>query len=154
MAETPSRVFALLATSGFSSSEIREFIRFVKWSDEHDTYQMVSRIRALIRHSDTHKLSGRETTATFTRSPDAVVREIQKLANDSNIGVSEAVEKISGRLRLRFPDRLDPLAYFSSKEGFRRWIKRCVEDYGEGPMLSAAVEALTKPGASDWRLSS
>lgn len=147
-----SRVLPLLAASGLTSSEIRDFLLWAKHTNIDEGVRIVIKTRNqiknlqafdadLVQGSDDHRITSK-----------AIARDVTKLIDESELTVPQAVFQISRLLQQTYPDRGDPAQSFSPKEGFRRWVSRTASRYGDSVFLSAAIAALDKKRESDWRL--
>lgn len=147
------KLLIALSVSNASSSDFRNFISWIRYSDDESAHRLYSTVRNRLRHVEYDILD----VDIFERRPGKTFRsaenDIISMQKASGLGVKESVEMLEHQL-IREGFSGQSLVKFSSKDGFRSWIARCIKAFGENKMLSAAAQAFSQHEGSEshWKL--
>ncbi len=147
------KLLIALSVSNASSSDFRNFISWIRYSDDESAYRLYSTVRNRLRHIEYDILD----VDLFERRPEKTFRsaenDIISMHKASGLSVKESVELLEHQLMRAGFLRRD-LVKFSSKDGFRSWIVRCIKSVGENKMLSAAAQVFGQHEGSEshWKL--
>lgn len=147
------KLLIALSVSSVSSSDLRNFISWIRYSDDESVHRLYSNVRNRLRHIEYDILD----VDIFDRRPEKLFHsaenDIIAMQKASGLNVRESVEMLEHQLtKAGFRGR--DLVKFSSKDGFRSWITRCIKAFGENKMLSAAAQVFGQHEGSEshWKL--
>lgn len=152
MNRTYERIAILLAASGFSTSDIREFVRGIREMPPEAFIEYIHEIKGMLSQSKLYD------SPRMYRDLSGVIRSSSRdrvatlLFDEAGLTKSAAVDALTEAIHAKYPQVLVPS---ESRKGFDAWIDKLEAQLPERTILHLATQirnAFVHGREPDWRL--
>ncbi|UUO11549.1 hypothetical protein M6D76_02285 [Alcaligenes faecalis] len=142
----------LIASSGYSTNEIFEFLDELISKDSSAAMKDIQSIRKILQNSKPRKLYEIPKNQFHSTHSDTVTKIEHLLIDEADLQKFVAIQLISEEIKLRHPNIEIPP---ESRKGFQYWIKRLTSCIPEKELLHIAMNIRNRSvhdSPTDWRL--